>query len=153
MTRVPQDRVADPARGYSLDIPRATSAGLSVEIVRDERDGRHRLHLQSPDASEVYVEIVTYPSRIAHGPAVAEEQRFLRERSPTGRLTEPVAGVIGRLPATVFDFDGPLGDLARVRRFAFVDSPLRTYRIVFDPTSATNVEVIDTFALEPVMGR
>jgi hypothetical protein len=140
-------RIEDAEAGFAIEIPEAAASGAPVEVERDERDGTRRLHAQTPDGSEVYVEVLAGAAVVDHGVAIAEQGAFLRERATVERLTDSAPAVLGGRPASTFDFVGELGGRHRSRRFAFVDAGGRTYRIVHDPTSPANELIIRTLRL------
>jgi hypothetical protein len=140
-------RIEDVAGAFAIEIPNEAASGAPVEIERDERDGARRLHAQTPDASEIYVEVLAATSVVDHGRAIADQVAFLRERATVVTLTDPAPELLGGRPASTFDFVGELGGRHRSRRFAFVDGGGRTYRIVHDPTSAANASIIGTLRL------
>jgi len=123
-----------------------------MQVLRDERDGVHRVHVLSPDESELYFEVVAYPHPVAHPEAVAQQQRFLTEHSPDGAYTPAETTMVQSLPATTFGFQGTLGSRWKVRRFLFVDTPVRTCRIVYDLTSDLNVQVLDSLVISDDSG-
>jgi hypothetical protein len=139
--------VADPEHGFSIRIPLRTPSDQSVTIDRAEREGVGRLHAHTQDGSDLYFEVVAYPGLIDHREAAIEQRRYLSEQDPTWRLTRVRAIKIGRLVGSGFAFTGTLGGQPRVRRFVFVDSADRTYRIVYDPTSSLNRTVLRTLIL------
>ena len=63
--------ISDPEHNYSLQIPSVTPSGQAVEVDKDERAGMRRVHAHSPDLSELYFEIVSYPGLIDHDQAIA----------------------------------------------------------------------------------
>lgn len=137
-------RIEDAEGGFAIEVPEEGASGAPVEVERDERDGAQRLHAQTTDASEVCVEVLAGTSVVDHAVAVADQQRFLRERATVETLTDRAQGPLGGRPASTFDFVGELGGRHRSRRFAFVDAGGRTYRIVHDPTSPANEAILLT---------
>jgi len=140
-------RIEDAEGGFAIEIPEEAAGGAPVELERDVRDGARRLHAQTPDGSEVYVEVLAGATVVDHAVAVADQQRFLRERATVETLTDPAKVLLGGRPASTFDFVGVLGGRHRSRRFAFVDAGGRTYRIVHDPTSPANEAILLTLTL------
>jgi hypothetical protein len=139
--------VADREHGFSIRIPSRTPSDQSVTIDRAERDGVGRLHAHSPDGSELYVEVVAYPGLIDHREAAASQRSYLSEQNSSARLSRVRAFKIGSLVGSGFAFAGTLDGQPRVRRFVFIDSADRTYRIVCDPTSILNRTVLRTLAI------
>lgn len=140
--------ITDSEHGYSVQIPSTTPGGQPVEILKEQREGRQRVHAQSPDASEVYFEIMSMPGLINHQQAVAEQKAFLASRSPDAAITATRQSVVHSLSATEFSFEGMLDGQWKVRRFIFLDSAHRTYRIIYDPRSEGNEQILDTLVLQ-----
>lgn len=139
--------VDDLEHGFSIRIPSRTPSDQSVTIDRAERDGVGRVHAHSPDGSELYVEVVAYPGLIDRREAAVEQRRYLSEQDPECRLSRVRAIKLGSLVGSGFAFTGTLGDQLRVRRFLFVDAADRTFRIVYDQTSALNRAALRTLAI------
>jgi len=70
------ESITDLEHNYSLRIPNTTPRGQPVDILKDQREGAHRVHAQSPDDSELYFEIVSAPGLINHEEAVAQQKAF-----------------------------------------------------------------------------
>jgi hypothetical protein len=144
--------VADPEHGFSIRIPSRTPSDQSVTIDRAEREGVGRLHAHTPDGTELYVEVVAYPGLIDRREAAVEQRRYLSERDPECRLSRVRAIKIGSLVGLGFLFTGTLGDQLRARRFSLVDTADRTFRIVYDPTSALSRAVLRTLTIDEADG-
>jgi hypothetical protein len=140
-------RIVDSEAALAIEIPEWSPSGAAVAVEWNERDRRRRLHAQTPDASEVYVEVLVAPELVDHAASIADQMAFLRDRAIDPTLTEAVPGTCAGRPATTFDFAGELGGHSRIRRFAFVDAGGRTYRIVHDPTSPANAAILRTLVL------
>jgi hypothetical protein len=138
---------SDRDHHFSLRYPEEIS-GEPVTTRHTEENGLHRVHLQSLDQSELYFEVVSYDQTVDHQQGIQKQRNDLSERSPDGTFTAEVEQDVGSIMANGFDFEGFLEGRWKVRRFLYLDGPDRTYRIVFDPTSELNVEVLGTFALD-----
>jgi len=128
--------------GYTVWIPESTPNHQKVTIERRENDDVHIMHAESPDQLELYFEVTAYPSIIDHEILAGQQQDFLRENSRDGTVTEIIQGTVGDFFGTTFDFRGTLQGKWKERRFLFVNGPDRTYRVVHDPTSTLNREVL-----------
>lgn len=133
--------------GYAVWIPELTPGNQKVTIETRENTGVHILHAESPDQSELYFEVAAYPSMVDHEILARQQQEFLRENSKDGALTETIQGTVGNHSGTIFDFRGRLQGKWKERRFLFVNGPSRTFRVVHDPTSRLNLEIITTLKL------
>ena len=132
---------------YRVRIPAETANGRIVSIQAKERNGRHIMHAESPDQSELYFEVYAYEGLMEHKALVRDQQQFLQENSADGSYSEAAHGTVHHLEGTIFDFRGTLQNRWKVRRFLFVDGPNRTYRIVHDPTSDLNIQILQTLEL------
>lgn len=140
--------ITDTEHDYSLRIPTTTPTGQPVDIVKDQREGAHRVHAQSPDASELYFEILSAPGLINHEEAVAQQKAFLSSQSSDAAITATKQSEVHSFGTTEFDFEGTLGGRWKVRRFIFLDSALHTYRIVYDPRSEVNQQILDSLVIQ-----
>lgn len=105
------------------------------------------MHAESPDQSELYFEVTAHPSIIEHEVLARQQQEFLVENSADGTMTEITQGTVGNYLGTTFDFRGTLQGKWKERRFLFVDGSSRTFRVVHDPTSTLNLEILWSFEL------
>ena len=140
--------LTDVEHNYSLRIPTITPTGQGVAILKDEREGVHRVHAQSPDASELYFEIVSARGLLDHEQIIAEQKAFLTHQSSDAIITATKQSVVVSVRATEFGFEGTLGGQWKSRRFIFLDSALRTYRIIYDPRSTVNEQILDSLVLQ-----
>ena len=140
--------VSAPDHGYEVWIPESTPNGQSVTVETRETAGVHIMHAESPDQSVLYFEVTAYPSMREHYQLAGEQQAFLREHSADGSLTDITQGTVGNFSGTTFDFRGTLQGKWKERRFLFIDSATRTFRVVHDPTSKLNSEILYSLALQ-----
>ena len=141
--------IVDDEHEYSLSLPKTTPNGQTVTIQSGERDEVHVMHIESPDQSDLYFEITTYPTLLDHNTLAEEQQAFLRGHCADGRLSDVRHGKLAGHTGTTFDFGGTLGSHWKDRRFLFIDGPRRTYRIVYDPTSDLNEWVLRSLKFGP----
>lgn len=132
----------DKERGYTLYLPEPAPSGATVTILRNERDGMRQIHGMTEDMCEVYFEVVTFPHPQPHGKLIASQQKFLEQHAQRGDVGATQTCELFGYSASMFEFDGFLQGMDKVRRFHFVDANERTYRIVSDPRSATNADII-----------
>ena len=133
--------------GYAVWIPEVTPNCQKVTIQTREHSGRQIMHAESPDQSELYFEVAAYETILNHAMLAQQQQEFLREHADDANLSEIALGNVGNHTGTTFDFRGTLQGQWKERRFFFIDGPSRTYRIVHDPTSALNVQSLNSFKL------
>jgi len=142
-------RQIDAERRYAVAIPETTPRGAPVSVQRGKRGNAHVLHAESPDQSELYFEVTTYPARTEHAELVATQQQFLRGNAPDAELGAVGTTTLGARTATSFDFKGTLQDRLKERRFLFVDGAEHTYRVVYDYSSPLNETVLRSLEIDP----
>jgi hypothetical protein len=119
-------------------LPETTPSGQSVAIMRDERSDSMLMHAESPDQSELYFEVLCYRNLRDHGAAITAQHAFLAEHAKDHRFGKTTSTTVNGRAATTFDFEGWLQGRWKVRRFLFIDAGGCTHRVVFDPTSPLN---------------
>jgi hypothetical protein len=129
---------------WVVALPQTTPNGQTVAILRDERTDTTLMHAESPDQSELYFEVLCYRNLRDHDAVIAAQHAFLAEHAKDHRIGATTPTTVNGLPATTFDFEGWLQGRWKVRRFAYVDARGCTHRIVFDPTSRLNHDVVAT---------
>jgi hypothetical protein len=144
--------IVDVEHNYSLRVPNTTPTGQPVEILKREHEGMHAVHALSPDESEVYFEIVSFSVLISHEEAVAGQRASLASRSPAAAITAMQRSVVRTWRASEFRFEGALGGRWKVRRFLFLDSAMRTFRIIYDPRSTMNEQILESLVLKTERG-
>ena len=127
---------------WRVVLPETTPNGQPVAILRDNRTDGTLMHAESPDQSELYFEVLAYTAQREHAGAVAAQREFLATNATNHRIGPASSAVVNGLPATTFDFEGWLQGRWKVRRFLFVDAGGCTHRIVFDPTSRLNHDLL-----------
>ena len=139
--------VTDPQHGLTLHVPTVAHAGAAVEVQVDQDAIEHR--------------IARLDRRWIGGRrrdrVVRGDRRPRRGvRGAAGSFARPIArgAHLGAVPGHDHrpDCERPSTSPARsadqrARRFIFVDSADRTVRIIMDPTSPTNVAILDTLEL------
>ncbi|MCB0255817.1 MAG: hypothetical protein KDI55_19035, partial [Anaerolineae bacterium] len=76
--------IIDKEHGYAVRIPEQTPDGQTVSVETNTSENVHVLHAYSPDRSELYFEITTFPELLSHQVLAAAQQRFLSEHSTDG---------------------------------------------------------------------
>jgi len=87
-----------------------------------------------------------------HEQAVAEQKAFLTRQSSDAAITATKQSVVRSSRATEFGFEGTLGGRWKVRRFIFLESALRTYRIIYDPRSTVNEQILASLVIQEGSG-
>ena len=138
-----------------LHHPSHNQAGDLATVDIDETHGRRRIHVWTPDRSEVYFELVVYPHLIDGTAAAAGQRSYLEAEDATKwdvDVTIPrEAELLGRAATTMqvwfSDQDGRF-----LREFYFVGFPEAatpwSLRVVFDPRSAVNQAILERLELK-----
>lgn len=128
--------------------PTATASGEPVELDQTEREGIRRIWIRSPDRQEIYFEAVTYPGRADHLELWASQRRF--HLTALGRtdpwIDDPASAVLLSLPATRYDLGWTDHGRPMQRTCHFADLESCTIRVIFDPRSPTNHEILARLA-------
>ena len=127
---------------WRVPLPQVTPSGQAVTIQFDRRADSMLMHAESPDQSELYFEITCYPDLRDHEAVIATQHAFLAEHAKDLRIGATTSTTLNDLSASTFDFEGWLQGRWKVRRFVFVDARGCTHRIVFDPRSRLNHDVV-----------
>ena len=110
--------------------------------VRDERGEMERVHLSSPESGELYFELACF-REIAPQDEYASHRPFLEQRFGAGAVTELGATTLLERPAWAYGIRWDEGERAVVLLHLDGD----TYRVISDPRSELNGEVLATLRL------
>lgn len=129
----------DPAFDLVFDYPEETAQGNPVERAERRDDKMLRVHFTSRDSQALYFEVTKYPDL----PPLEEYRRHrkdLQKRFDDLRITDIQDIDWKSLPAYEYAFEWPEG-----RRSVLLFERNRvTYRILYDPRSLLNLQVLDT---------
>jgi hypothetical protein len=140
------ERLSRPGFAVELRYPAVTPEGQSVERIEeradDHRGDLERVHVMSPDHHELYVELVRFrnctPQAEYDNHSAALKRQFGEEAvSELGTTT-----VVG-LPARTYSLTSP--DHERIVLLLHVGAD--TYRVIYNPRSALNSQVLETLIL------
>jgi hypothetical protein len=139
VTRPPPDTwqaIDLPDLGVSFRFPRLTPTGQHVVVVD------LRIHVQSQGGREVYLEVSRVQGLTA-AEAYTQESAFVRDRH--GAHVGPlVSATFAGWPAYTFSFRW--ADTHRV--LTYVERGEWLYRVVHDPNSAPDLEILGTIQLQ-----
>jgi hypothetical protein len=144
------ERFARPGFGLDFSYPAVTPHGQAVdrteEHVVDHRGDMQRIHLSSPDRSELYVEVARFRG-IAPEEEYLNHSPYLKERFGADAVTELTGTtVLGREAWTyAFRWDEDGRPMERSALLLHVAGD--TYRVIYDPRSKLNDEVIATIVI------
>lgn len=136
-------RYAHPALRLQWRYPTTTPGGQPVELVEEQREDVVRVHLRAPD-DEVYFEVRRYAAgdpraHYAHHRAGLEVQLAGQGLAVSALAPATVAGQAGY--AYAFGW----GRRERSARLVAVGDGL--YRIVYNPRSAVNEQILNTLSV------
>jgi len=127
--------LALPTFALRFQVPDTTPNGHPVEM--DEV----RLHFRSSGSNEVYFE-VTRHLHVSAQESYARETHFLRERFAEVTVTPLQASTVAEQPAFTFSFRWTEGQ----RTVVLIEQAAALYRIIYDPRSPYNLEMLATIA-------
>lgn len=119
--------------------PGETHQGNSVEKTESRQDEVVRVHFVARDSQEVYFEVTKYgavPARVEY----QQHKQNLEKRFEPFTITELKEIVWKSLPAHEYSFEWNGG----ARSVLLVERGDGTYRILYDPRSPVNLQVLST---------
>jgi hypothetical protein len=132
---------SEPGFALRFRYPAETPGGNVVDRIEEAREGVQRVHLISRDSAEVYFEVRRYADLaplVAYERQKAElEQRFAQE---SFAITALQMTELASRPALSYSFTW--GQKARVA--LLVPEAPALYRIIYDPQSDLNAQVLAT---------
>ena len=133
----------DPRFKLRFNYPATTPEGHAVEKVEEQHDDAVRIHLSSRDSQELYFEVTKYPDLIAREEYERHkaylEQRFAGFDFAIGELQETS---LASRPAHTYTFRWRDAE----RTVMLIHKDGATYRIIYDPRSPLNAQVLSTVA-------
>jgi hypothetical protein len=131
-------RFADPRFDFEFSYP-ATGTAKMITVREDERTDRRRVHISTDDARDVYFELERVDRRtVAEGVAELSSDLGARYGDATFADLEPV--MLAGLRASLLRFT--FAD--RVRAAYFTERASPAHRVILDPRSPTNLEILAT---------
>jgi hypothetical protein len=132
---------SNPQLSVTLKYPQPTPLGHSVKIVEKSSNISYRIHLLTDDSSEIYFEIGRYLTL----PIKEAVNLFQTELKATNSEvdTSPVeATTFAAKPAYRLTARWP----EKERSITFVDLEGVVCRIIYDPASAVNQQILETLS-------
>jgi hypothetical protein len=137
------ERFARPGFALRFSYPRLTPDGHAVaeteETVRDHRGDMERVHFTSPGSSELYVEVARFRE---HTPQQEYDNHgaHLKQRFGADAVAPLTETTLGDRAAWTYAFRWDEGE----RSVLLVQIGADTYRVLYDPRSALNEQVVDS---------
>jgi hypothetical protein len=132
-------RLTRPGFKVELSHPATTPQGHAVERAEDERGDAQRVHLTSPGSAELYVELMRFGG-MSPKDEYLHHRPYLEQRFGPGSVTELSETSLRGRAAWAYAFRWDAGE----RSVLLLDVDGDTYRVIHDPRSALNAEVIET---------
>jgi hypothetical protein len=134
-------RFSDPDFAFEFDYPTLTDAG-EVTLDQSRHAGGAHVHLQTPDAKTVYFEVSRTEGRSGDD-AIAWLSRDVTARFEDAWFSATRETSLCGVPARY----GWFRFADRVRWVIATLDPLPGYRVIVDPRSATNLQILGSMAL------
>jgi len=122
-----------PNMGLRLRYPQHATDGEPVEM--DDV----RAHFRTMDSTQVYFEVSRHTGTTARD-LIARETGVIRRAEPKVQITEPAPILFAGHDALRFTVTFP----DRERIFTIVERGAYVYRVVYDPRSPINEEIVET---------
>jgi hypothetical protein len=133
---------ARPGFGIRFRYPAVTPRGQAVDRAEDQRGDAERVHLTTPEQPDLYFEVTRFPG-LAPRDEYRRHRDYLEQRFGAGSTTELAETRLGRSPAWSYAFRWDQGE----RSVLLLPVGQDTYRIIYDPRSPLNAEVLATVTL------
>ena len=119
--------------------PATTPRGHAVEKTEGQQDDVLRVHLVSRDSRELYFEVIKYPNLLPRE-EYEQHRAYLEQRFDDMAITELQETSLDLLPAYAYAFKWGHGE----RAVLLIYKDQATYRIIYDPHSPLNPQVLST---------
>ncbi len=133
---------AHPAFRLRFSYPTMTPQGRVVNRADDQRGDTVRVHLTARESQELYVEIIHFP-KLSPYQEYVRHRAYLEQRFGVGAITDLTEASLGRWPAWAYAFHWDQGE----RSVLLLPVDGDTYRIIYDPRSPLNMQVLATVVI------
>jgi hypothetical protein len=136
-------RFTRPEFAIEFSYPAVTPRGHTVE--RNEEPFREyaRVHLSSPDGPELYLEVVRFHD-LAPPDEYQHHRPSLEKRFGADSITALTETTLRGRPAWAYAFRGDEAERSVERAVLLLEIGGDTYRVIYDPRSALNAQVLAT---------
>jgi Protein of unknown function (DUF3303) len=131
---------------YPAVSPRGQAVDRTEEHAVDHRGDIERIHLSSPDRSELYVEVARFRG-IAPEDEYANHGTYLKQRFGPDEVTDLTSTSLQGRPARSYSFRSDEEGRPMERSALLLHVGDDTYRVIYDPRSALNDEVLATIVI------
>jgi hypothetical protein len=134
---------SDSKLAITFRYPETTPEGQPVRIEEKIVEASSRFHLRSADDREVYFEIGRY-WQLSDGEVYRRFRQDIETRLAGLQVDEPSPTLVAGRPAARLAFRWA----GKERVALFLEEPPGSYRVIYDPRSVVNREMLDTLAFE-----
>jgi hypothetical protein len=135
--------LANPQLPITLQYPDPTPLGYKVNVIEKTGDISYRIHLVSEGPSEIYFEVGKYLN-LSISEAVNLFKNELIENISNVEISAVTTTIIASKPAYHLTVRWP----SKERRVFFIEHEEKIYRIILDPLSDINEQILKTFAFK-----
>jgi hypothetical protein len=136
--------------GAELSYPSTTPDGQTVERteqrVSDHRGELERVHLSTPDRQELYFELARFAD-VTPQDEYSNHKPYLEQRFGTGSVSELTQTKLLDRRAWTYAFHWHEEGRRMERAALLLDVGGGTYRLIYDPRSELNAQVLETFRI------
>lgn len=132
-------RFAHPLFRIEFSYPDPTPEGHAVERTEGDRGDMQRVHLRSLTSTELYFEATRFAGRTPHD-EYSRHRPYLEQRFGQGAVDDLTETMLGGRPASRYAFHWEAGERAVVS----LGLAGETYRLIYDPSSPLNEEILST---------
>ena len=124
-----------------------TPLGQRVERNEQQRDNLERVHLSTPDRQELYVEVARFRG-ITPQDEYANHRPYLEQRFGADAVSELTQATVLDRPGSSYSIGWNEEGRPMERAVRLLQVGRDTFRIIYDPRSELNDQVIATLAVE-----
>jgi hypothetical protein len=139
-------RFTRPGFRVQFSYPAETPQGHAVERNEEPFRGYERVHLSSPDSQELYLEVVRFHD-LAPPDEYLHHRPYLEKRFGADSITALTETSLQGRPAWTYGFRWDDGERTIERSVFLLQVARDTYRIIYDPRSRLNTQVIATLTI------
>jgi hypothetical protein len=139
-------RFTRPRFRLEFSYPAVTPQGHAVERNEEPFRDYDRVHLSSPDSQELYLEVVRFHD-LAPQDEYLHHRPYLEKRFGANSITALTETSLKGRPAWAYAFRWDDGERTIERSVFLLQAARDTYRIIYDPRSQLNTQVIATLTI------
>jgi hypothetical protein len=130
---------ANPQSAFQFKYPLVARNGEAIKHMETQKEGMLRVHILALDNLEVYFEVTQNELLMAES-EYQRHKEHLRNQFMSLRINELRKTLFKSLPAYEYHFAWDQGK----RKVILVEREEATYRILYDPRSPVNLQIVST---------